>query len=382
MKDGPVVLYVDDEESNLRVFTANFAQKLPVLTCQSSLEALEILRRHGPTIAVLLTDQRMPDISGVELLEKGRELAPLAKRMVITAYSDADAVIQAVNRGQVSRYFVKPWNREDLLGALESAMEIFKLEGQLADFESRMRQAERLATIGQVSVGVAHELMNPVAYISQNVASLQREFTTLERHLTATQANDFPIELRQTLEDVPQLLADVQRGAEHILAIATNLRGQARDESNESECDLAAVASFAVKLARPQVSGRARISMAGGATRLPGSPVRLCQVLLNLLVNAAQAMSGKEPGLIEIHWVREGDRVQITVQDNGPGISPDLVGRVFEPFVSSKASGKGSGLGLTICRDLVTRLGGTISLSSKLGHGTRVEISLPAKAEG
>src|SRR5216684_1320865 len=107
--ESPAVLYVDDEPINLRVFEANFRTKFRVLTCQSASEALAILGTRAQEIGILISDQRMPNMTGVELLERTREIAPDVQRMVITAYSDMQAVMDAVNRGQVSRYFVKPW---------------------------------------------------------------------------------------------------------------------------------------------------------------------------------------------------------------------------------------------------------------------------------
>src|SRR5215469_10770366 len=107
--ESPAVLYVDDELINLRVFEANFRSKFRVLTCQSATEALAILGARAQEIGILISDQRMPSMTGVELLESAREIAPDVQRMVITAFSDMQAVMDAVNRGQVTRYFVKPW---------------------------------------------------------------------------------------------------------------------------------------------------------------------------------------------------------------------------------------------------------------------------------
>src|SRR5262245_2395128 len=120
----PGVLYVDDEESNRRVFVANFRGRFPLLTASDGEEALAILARGAPTIGVLITDQRMPGMSGVELLERAREVAPAVGRMVLTAFSDVQVAMDAVNRGQVGRYFVKPWNREQLGAALQDALRI------------------------------------------------------------------------------------------------------------------------------------------------------------------------------------------------------------------------------------------------------------------
>src|SRR5215217_3747926 len=152
----PAVLYVDDDALNLRVFDANFGQRFRIFRSASPSEALTLLEQRKGEIGVILSDQRMPGMSGVELLERARSLAPEARRMLVTAYADMQAVIDAVNRGQVTRYFVKPWDRADLLAALEEGLRVFALEQKLREVEGRMLQAERLATLGQVTAGIAH----------------------------------------------------------------------------------------------------------------------------------------------------------------------------------------------------------------------------------
>ena len=177
------VLYVDDDGLNLRVFEANFGRRLPTIVCSSPTEALAILEQRRSEIGVVLSDQRMPGMTGVELLERARTLAPEARRMLVTAYADMQAVVDAVNRGQVSRYFVKPWDRADLLAALEEGLRVVALEQRLREVEGRMLQAERLATLGQVTAGIAHELGAPVSYMSQNVGSLRRDLSRLLEHV-------------------------------------------------------------------------------------------------------------------------------------------------------------------------------------------------------
>src|SRR5262249_32732243 len=153
--DSPAILYVDDEPLNLRVFEANFKNRFRIVTCESGLAALDMLPNIGE-VGLLIADQRMPELTGVQLLEKARELLPESQRMLLTAFSDIQAVMDAVNRGQVNRYFVKPWIREEMLAALDDMMRIYMLQVRLREMEARLLKSERLAAIGQVSAGVAH----------------------------------------------------------------------------------------------------------------------------------------------------------------------------------------------------------------------------------
>jgi two-component system, NtrC family, sensor kinase len=375
--DAPAVLYVDDEPINLRVFEANFKQRFRVVTCGSGAETLERLRTLGE-VAVLVSDQRMPGMTGVELLEKARELLPDAQRMVVTAYSDMQAVMDAVNRGQVSRYFVKPWVKEELLGALDEAVRVYGLTLRLREMQARLLRAERLATLGQVSAGIAHELMNPVSYLSQNVEVMRTELATVTAYLSPRLLERPDAEVQAALEELPHILHDVEQGAHHIRQVALGIRNQVRGQDVEETSDLADVASFVSKLARAEVRNRGQLVVRGPSVHVHGGPVKLSQVLLNLIVNAAQAMDdGARGGRIELGWEAEdGESVRVWVTDNGRGIPLELQQRVFEPLFTTKPVGVGTGLGLSICRELVTELGGVLTLSSEVGKGTTVEFRL------
>lgn len=375
--DQPAVLYVDDEPANLRVFEANFRGRFNLILRGSGAEALELFAERPHQIGVLVSDQRMPDMSGVQLLEQVRGFAPETARMIITAYSDLQAVLSAVNRGQVSRYFIKPWVREELVNAFEDALRIFSLQGRLRDIEVRLLHSERLAALGQVSAGIAHELMNPVAYVTQNVAHLQAGLRTVESYLRAALAERPSEEVGAVLEDLPGMLGDLEKGARHIREVALNVRSQARGEDLEQSCELAELVPFAVKLCSVEVSRRARVSLSGSPARVALGPVKLTQVLLNLLVNAAQAIPPERTGLIEICWREEDEKtLRLQVRDDGQGIPPELREKVFEPLFTTKPTGVGTGLGLAICRELVRSAGGEIRLQSQLGEGTTVELFL------
>ena len=375
--DSPAVLYVDDEPINLRVFDANFRDRFKIITCQLPTEALAILANRGHEIGILISDQRMPELTGVELLERANEIAPDVLRMVITAYSDVQAVIDAVNRGRVSRYFVKPWIKEDLLAALEDAMRIFQLQSRIREIEARMLRSERLAAIGQVSAGIAHELMNPIAYMTQNIEALRTELKVLAEYVSPRLEKQRDEEVEQTLKELPQILNDIETGSKHIRQVALGVRGHAQSAEESTEAELADVAGFAAKLARSEVKQRSKLAVDGPPVRIAGGPVQLCQVLLNLIVNAAQSLEGTaRQGMIRVSWELEGDWVRLIVKDNGVGITPELQDKVFEPLFTTKAPEVGTGLGLAICKELVDRMGGEIKLHSTVGVGTTVELRL------
>lgn len=372
--ESPAIVYVDGDPASLHNFEQRFSGRFRVIGCSSGTKALERLSSEGE-VAVLLSEQHVPGMTGIELLERARPLNPNVQRMVIADDSELQAVMEAVLRGEVSRYFVKPYLQADLSAALGNAVRIHTLQKEVKGLEERLANAERLASLGLVSVGISHELMNPVSYVSQNVSSLRREFEVLREFIGPAVADSA---VRRTLQELPQMLGDIESGTRHIRAVAMGVRRQAVGTDEQTSCDVTEIVEFAVKLARAEVGQRARLLTQGQSIEIAGGPVKLCQVLLNLIINAAQAMEGSpRPGLINVRWVALGSRVLLEIEDNGPGVPPELLSSVFEPLFSTKPASVGTGMGLSICRELVEGLGGEISLKSRLGQGTTVEIRLP-----
>ncbi len=377
--ERPLVVYVDDEAINVRVFEANFRSRFNLLTTTSPSGALEIVTARAAEIAVLLTDQRMPEMTGSELLERVRELAPDTHRMVITAYSDVQLVIDAVNRGQISRYFVKPWVKEDLAAALEDAVRIFELQVKLRRIEARLMGSERLAAIGQISAGIAHELMNPVSYVTQNVRSLRSDLATVSAYLKQVMEQRPDPQVSEIVEGWPQLIDDLEAGTEHIKEVALSVRSQASGRDVEESSNIVEVSALAAKLSRAELRYRTRLTLKGQPLQVRIGPVQLSQVLINLFINASHAIeSTGKPGLIEVEWGSQDEALAfIQVRDNGAGIPPKNLERVWEPLFTTKAPGVGTGLGLSICREIIRSHGGDITLTSEVDVGTTVRIVLP-----
>jgi signal transduction histidine kinase len=239
---------------------------------------------------------------------------------------------------------------------------------QLALSERRRAQAERLASLGHLAAGVAHEINNPLNSISANVEAL-----------AATDGLRCP-GLAETETRI--VLGDMQAGVGRIAQIVRDLKEYSSGGSDKLQpCQVGEVIGDALRLASFKL-GKAIEVRRSCAPDLPAVLVdrrKLSQVLLNLLVNAAEAMQDARTAK---PWVlvaaeRAGDSVEIAVQDNGPGISNEVKARLFEPFVTSKPIGKGTGLGLALSREYVMSFGGTLVLQP-IERGARFSIVLPA----
>ena len=249
-----------------------------------------------------------------------------------------------------------------------AALAIGRDLGERRQLHTQLVQADRLAAIGTLAAGIAHEINNPLAYVLLNLEYLIRELARPERDP----------------ERIPRLierLGEARHGAERVSSIVGDLRAFAREERDETgPVDLRLVLTAAAKVAEGEVRSRGRlIEQYEDVPPVRGNAARLEQVFLNLLVNAAQALPPNVGnGEVRVSLTTLGARVIVEISDSGAGIPTELLDRVFDPFFSTKPVGIGTGLGLPICHRIVTSLGGEISVQSELGRGTVFRVGLPA----
>jgi PAS domain S-box-containing protein len=240
---------------------------------------------------------------------------------------------------------------------------------------ARLAATDRLASVGTLAAGVAHEINNPLAYVMASVDLAAKKLRDLRR-----QGAD-----AATLDHMQTSLASAREGAERMSVIIRDLRIFSRvTEERRMLVDIEAVIDEAVQMAWSTIKHRARLHKDyGGVASVWAEESRLGQIFMNLLINAAQAIPEGAAAQNEIRIVTRdaGDRVRVEVSDTGGGIAPEILARVFEPFVTTKSSGEGTGLGLSIVHGIVTALGGEIRVESELGKGATFTITLPTREE-
>jgi signal transduction histidine kinase len=290
-----------------------------------------------------------------------------------------------MNRLKVGRPFVR--------GDLDRAS-IIASQAMLALENSRllrqMLATDRLATIGQMAASVAHEINNPVSFVLASHTFLKRRLEDLAELGRALEQGASGETLRGLWtdmgganfhEDLVQVAADIEEGAARIRDIVFDLRGLARTEDVPVEVDFNDAVRSALRVAAAEIRGRARLNTCLGCdVRVIGISGRLSQILINLIANAAQAVSEKAAGLGEIRITtrREGQRVIAEIFNNGPPIPPAHLPRIFEPFFTTKSASVGTGLGLSVSRELVRRHKGEIVVDFSHEGGTQFTISIPA----
>jgi two-component system NtrC family sensor kinase len=267
----------------------------------------------------------------------------------------------------------------ELAGALEA-----RVAEQVRLIETRQRQlyqAERLASIGQLAAGMAHEINNPIGFVRSNLNSARGYVNQLAAALEAAEQGDAQawqkIDAAFVLEDFAALLKDCIDGVDRVAAIVRDLKGFSNVDRDESgEIDFHASLGELCRLLNARLPKGARLEVSGEAVRrLPCRPGHLHQALFNVLDNAIKAIT--PGGRISVRCSVAGGCQHVEIVDDGCGIAAEALPRVFDPFFTTRPVGQGIGLGLTLARDVIVAQGGRIRLDSRPGAGTRIEIDIP-----
>lgn len=293
-----------------------------------------------------------------------------------------------------------------LLGAMErevraGADQLAQAYRKLKASQAQLVQSEKMASLGQMVAGVAHEINTPLGYVSNNV-EIMREFGSQVRELVQSSAavveallnpdgNDIEVagrlaafeDLRSLVDpevlfaDMDTLLSDTAFGLSQIGELVTGLKNFSRlDQAFTDNVSVNDCVNSALVIARNAIKSKVEVvRQLGDVPAVSCAPSQINQVLLNLFTNAAHAMEGK--GRLFIRTWADASRVFVSVQDTGKGIPPDHLKKIFDPFFTTKPVGEGTGLGLSICWQIIQQHGGRIQVASEPGKGTRFVITLP-----
>jgi two-component system NtrC family sensor kinase len=241
--------------------------------------------------------------------------------------------------------------------------EVERATVSLKEAQHRLIRSERLASVGRLAAGLAHEVGNPIA------ALLGLEDLLLEGGLDAAEQQDFLQRMRKETERINRILRDLLQFARP---------GESHEPTSAAQGDVAEAVADTAALIAPQKAMRdveLELAVPDGLPAVALGPEQLMQLVLNLLLNAVDALDGG--GRVRVTAEPSATGVQLVVEDNGPGVVEAVRVRLFEPFVTTKEVGKGTGLGLAVCRGLVEAVGGSISLDARLPGGARFVVELP-----
>lgn len=377
---GGLVLYVDDEWTNQVVFKQAFGGAFTVRVVDSGEAALAILRSEP--VAVLVTDQRMPGMTGNELLQHALESHPDTIRIVVTAYADLDPILRAVNEGLVSRYILKPWNRAELAGILRWAIEAHHAGRERSGLQSRVMNAERLITLGTLSGAAFHDLRNILGHVRNNAEHIAYVYGEKLTELLGDRRGPISAadreRIRALVEDMPDTLHDLLFGIERLEGVSAMVRRVLRPSADDPA--LAVVVPAIKHVLSVFRSEAAHVALVyEGPEELPSAvigPSELTQIFVNLVSNAIQALPPPpaRDGHIVVRASDDAGLLRFEVTDNGIGMSPEVLSSAGQMFFSTRA--EGAGLGLAQCKRLIEGHGGEMKIESSPGRGTRVVFTL------
>ena len=387
-RPAPLILYVDDERGNRVVFEQSLNAEFNLLAVSTAGEALDALERME--VAVVVSDMRMPSMSGEELLRIVKERHPQVIRMVVTAYADVDPILRAINEGLVARYIVKPWIRTELVQVLRWAIEAWMFSRDSAALHRRLLETERLATLGSIAGMLVHDLKQPLMSLLVNVEHL-RELANAapivrDALLHAPIPSAQRARLLELVDDLDPVTSDLRTSGLHLSELISGLRdlGRPRDPRIQvAATDPLPIVRHAMTVCQElAIPARASIGYEGpiDLPRVRMSATELTQVMINVVANGAQAVAarGVPHGKVSILARPEADMLELQIRDDGVGMAPEVLSRVGTPFFTTRPDG--TGLGLAQCQRLVGTVGGRFRIESERGIGTTVTIILPTAA--
>jgi len=305
---------------------------------------------------------------------------------------DAQALLESRNRLE-ERVMARTADLHSLNETLQQEKErLAVLVKELEAAQSQLLQSERMASIGQLAAGVAHEINNPVGFVNSNLGSLQSYVANLLRLLSAFEQFEgaLPEEAAQQIrqvkkdidfdfmcDDIRALLAESLDGLKRVTRIVQDLKDFSHvDESERQLADLEAGLESTLRVVWNELKYKAEVVKEfAGLPHIMCFPFQLNQVFMNLLVNASHALDSK--GKITIRTGFDDSQVWVEVQDTGRGIAPENLQRIFDPFFTTKPIGKGTGLGLSLAYGIVKKHGGHMEVNSVVGQGTCMKVVLP-----
>jgi len=349
---------------------------------------------------LILCDYNLPGFDGLEALQLAQNRLQTTPFIFLSGGIGEHLAVECLHRGATD--YVLKGNPARLIPAVKRALEEARVRRAKEQAERELAHGEKMVLLGQLSAGIAHEINNPITYINLNMETL-KDYAEKIRHMfnvgTSTllaEDTDDPMELRRRWNEVREWLRQNERrvtmlvddlgrlaqetldGGHRVADITQRLRRFSRQERQEPvEVDLEECTETALKIGWNEIKSKAVVNkdFESPLPRVKGHPNQLTQVLLNLVVNAAQAIPGR--GSIHVGIRSSGGVALITVRDSGKGIAPENLGKMFTPFFTTKSSGEGTGLGLYVSRGIIEAHGGVIRVENSEEGGAIFTIELP-----
>ncbi len=361
------ILCVDDEVDNVEALERLFRKKYKVLKATSGPMALEILDQHPNEITVILTDQRMPLMTGVEMLEKALEKHPNPIRLLLTGYTDLESVIEAINKGQIYRYLTKPWDPIDLQHTVDQAVERYVMREELKIKNIELEKAlNELKTLDQAKnqfmILINHELKTPLTSILNFLGLLSE--TTLDE-----EQNRYVLRIQQNSDRLRELIDDV-------LLLMRSETGQLRFQNRDVRL-AQTIQEIPQDVQDSLQRKQQKISLQLDVDHVDMDPFILKEVLHRILHNATKF--GSEGTLIDVKSSSQKGGILVSVENKGSAINLNQLDKLLKPFFLDENvmhHSAGTGMGLAICQSLLKNIQSQIHIEN-VENGARISFLIP-----
>ena len=378
----PLVLIADDEP-DIRRFLRMQLEDVDVIEAADGAEALDLAKQRQPQLVLL--DQMMPEMDGIEACARIRanHTTRGTAIIILTARADEQTKLNALQAG-ANDFLTKPFSTAELSLRLENQLAMARIRREMADLNVELQAAieqikenevimvrnEKLSSLGRMSAGIIHEINNPLNYATAGLHALE----TFTRSLPDDDKDDYQ-----------DILKDIREGVERVSQIVIDLRQFTReDQGLNGDADLTKVIGSAKRMVSHQVGKEIQFNLtAPSLAPIKGNGNQLVQVFVNLFQNSIDAIHERpadpapEPGRIDISIEPMGEGWQIFLKDNGVGIPPENMQKIFDPFFTSKDVGKGMGLGLSITHQILQSHGAVVEVDSRPGAYTSFRMTFP-----
>lgn len=350
------VLYVDDESNNLIAFQAGFRRLYNIYTANTVAEGLSILNEND--IHVIIADQRMPRTTGVEFFNLIRKAHPDPIRILLTGYSDIEAIIDAINKGEIYRYIKKPWDEMELTTAIRNGYEIYATRKQL---KNKIEELERANDeLNRFVYSTSHDLRSPLSNILGilNLAKIEQPLANPEEYFDMIESC-------------------VNKMDSFIHKIIEYYKGIRLEEVNE-DIDLKSMFIHSIELCNMQNPHIVFDVEVDQTVDFSCDAFRLSLILNNLISNAVKYQRENEANpMVKLTAKVSEKEARLNIEDNGVGIIEEHVNKIFQIFFRSTDFKNGLGIGLYIVKEALTRIGGEIFVKSEFGKGSTFTLIVP-----
>lgn len=361
------ILCVDDEADNVDALERLFRRKYNVLKATSGAAALKLIKEHS--VSLIVTDQRMPNMTGVEFLAQSMKSQPDAIRILLTGFTDIDSVIAAVNSGQIYRYVTKPWDPHDLVNTVDKAIEKYELSAELKEKNAALELAlKELRSLDEAKsnfmILINHELKTPLTVMISFLGLLQETKLDAEQKKFVERIAQSTDRLQALINDSLELVS-AETGTLPIKMTALDLKKLVAEVKSK----------FASALEKKGMG----LDLELEATDVRSDAQALKSILTRLLDNAVKF--GHEKTNIEIHARESEDgKIQVSLINEGKAMKPETIAKIIKPFALDENimhHSKGTGLGLSVVQALLRRLGSQLVVTSPKGK-FEARFQLPA----